>query len=407
MLKAGHGSSTITVVPGEPMGGYADRSGGIDALIDPLEASAITLAGGGSRFALVTLDVVCVNTDVVEQIRRAVCAELAVDSCWVAATHTHSSPDAGCRPGGGTTDPHLAERLVQAGLAAVRRALEGERPTELATVRVPVAGLAERRTAEPSDEMAVPIDALCFSFDGALQGLLVVSPVHPTVFGADSTAISADLNGSIRRALVSRGVPWAVVATGAAGDISTRHTRRERSPEELDRLGSLVADALEPAVAARGASAPSSPPRPVSERLELPAKPPGELPDVLEPVSAGSAPADSRWLWVLRQGIQIAEELAQAGRTTPYEVEIAVLPLGGVALVAIPGELFLSLGEAIRDRLSPAATAIVIGYANGYVGYLPERDAGTCYEVLASAVALGSGERVVDSAVALARKEAA
>src|SRR5690606_32584688 len=63
--------------------------------------------------------------------------------------------------------------------------------------------------------------------------------------------VSADLTGAARRALRGHDAlsgdgprPWVVVATGAAGDVSTRPHRREQTPAELDRLGARVATAV-------------------------------------------------------------------------------------------------------------------------------------------------------------------
>lgn len=43
---------------------------------------------------------------------------------------------------------------------------------------------------------------------------------------------------------------------------------------------------------------------------------------------------------------------------------------------------------------------MVLGYTNGYLGYLPARDTQPCYETYASPVTSGSSEIVVEAAVA-------
>jgi hypothetical protein len=99
---------------------------------------------------------------------------------------------------------------------------------------------------------------------------------------------------------------------------------------------------------------------------------------------------------VFRQGLDIARDLKQG--PTSYAMTLEALDLGAVTLVAVPGELFLELGEAIRSSsANPANPVIVLGYANGYLGYLPTRNAPLGYEVVVSPVAAGSGERVVEA----------
>ena len=69
-------------------------------------------------------------------------------------------------------------------------------------------------------------------------------PCHPTVLGAGNLDISADLSGAFRRQLrAALGQnTWVALATGAGGDISTRHTRRAQDFIELERLGGLLAE---------------------------------------------------------------------------------------------------------------------------------------------------------------------
>src|SRR6476660_720408 len=244
-MRVGHGTARLDVVPGEPMGGYADRSGGVRDVLDPLEVHAVTFADDGHRFALVVADLICVNVDLVERIRNSLRA-VGVQSCWVAATHTHASPEAGCCPGGAATPPAVGDRLEAASVEAVRRAMASERDAGLGYARTPVPALAGRRNVVDPLALDIPVDTITVTAGADVVGLVVVCPVHPTVLPAGNDRVSADLNGGIRRAL-STPDRWVVVATGAAGDISTRNTRQGRGPDELDRLGARVADRIRPA----------------------------------------------------------------------------------------------------------------------------------------------------------------
>ncbi|MGH1565191.1 hypothetical protein [Mumia sp. DW29H23] len=404
MLSIGHGAERVTVEQGEPMGGYADRPSGVDGTLDPLEAHAISLTDGVHRFVLVTVDLICVNTDLVAQVRDTVGDRLGVDSCWVSATHTHASPEAGCHPGGAATPEPVAARVVRACVAAIERAVAQEEACSVHPVRALVGGLAGPRNAPPSEQAVLPVDAVAFAAEGGIRGLLTVTPVHPTVFGADNNAVSADLVGGIRRALAARTNAWVVSATGAAGDVSTRHTRTARSSGEIARLGQLVADALLPlTVEAEGVDEGVLAP-PIRRRVDLLPKTPGELADLPRLLTGEHSDAETRSESVLRQGAVIAAGLAADARTAPYAVDLEVVRLGPVLLVAVPGELFLALGEEIRARLAASSAAIVLGYTNGYLGYLPTHDAGPCYEVLASPVTSGSGKKLADTAVTLAKE---
>lgn len=395
-MLVGFGTARLPVIPGEPMGGYADRAGGVDAELDPLEVRAVVFATPRRSFALVVVDLVCVNTDVVQEIRDAVSGD--VDACWVAATHTHASPDAGCRPGGARTPPELATRLVDAARSAVEAAVQGRITATVGTPRrVEVKGLGGRRSVAHPEPQTVPVDVVAIRGEsGEVTGLLVVQPVHPTVLPPGNRSTSADLSGAVRRAL-GRRIPWVVVMTGSAGDLSTRHTRQARDAAELDRLGALVANA----VFAGCGPAPRRPVdevgTPVGQVVALAPKNAADLPGLDD---LRRRPDQAR---TFQQGLEMATEMLAHATADEFEIRVETVTVGGVALVAVPAEPFLCLGERIRAESPRPAATLVLGYTNGYLGYLPCREAFAepDYEVLASPVRRGSGEQVVDAAVRL------
>lgn len=95
-----------------------------------------------------------------------------------------------------------------------------------------------------------------------------------------------------------------------------------------------------------------------------------------------------------------------AGATgIPETARITAWSLGNLAVVAIPAELFASLGRQIEQG-SPFATTLIVGYANGHVGYLVDRDAETSgtYEALASPYTPKAGEAIVHGAISILRE---
>lgn len=174
------------------MGGYIDRSQGVQGVLDPLEVHVVTFADDGHRFALVVADLICVNVDVVDRIRTAM-RGIGVSSCWVAATHTHASPEAGCFPGGTVTPRPVGDRLVAASLAAARHAMASERAARIGASRTLVPGFAGRRNLADTPPMDIPVDTIAVTAGTDVVGLIVVSPVHPTVLPADNNQVSADL----------------------------------------------------------------------------------------------------------------------------------------------------------------------------------------------------------------------
>jgi hypothetical protein len=76
-----------------------------------------------------------------------------------------------------------------------------------------------------------------------------------------------------------------------------------------------------------------------------------------------------------------------------------------IALVTLPGEVFVELGLAIK-RSSPFKTTLVIELANDAPAYIPTQKAFAegSYETVNSRVQPGSGERMVETAVRLLKE---
>ena len=85
--------------------------------------------------------------------------------------------------------------------------------------------------------------------------------------------------------------------------------------------------------------------------------------------------------------------------------------IGDVALVGVPAEFFTGLGMEIKKR-SPFPNTYVAELANDWIGYLPDREAHQLggYQTwmgLHSYAEVGTGERMVDQAVAMLEQLAA
>ena len=98
---------------------------------------------------------------------------------------------------------------------------------------------------------------------------------------------------------------------------------------------------------------------------------------------------------------------AGVGATLPVEVHAICLG-NDLAIVCLPGEVFVDLGLAIK-RGSPFRTTLIVELSNSVeTCYIPTRAAyaGGSYEVTNSAVAAGSGEMLVQEALKLLRSAA-
>jgi neutral ceramidase len=411
---AGWASADIT--PDVPcwMAGYIARSSPANTVHDPLEAHALALGTPTEALIVVVCDLLSVDELLVEAVRHRVQTERPGASVWLSATHTHSGPDIG-----GPLSEHppaaaIRESIVAGATHAALGAMAALRPVRASWASGEVRGVATNRDHPDAGE-DLTLDLLCLFETDSRESMPIAVfgsfPCHPTVLGATNLDFSADLPGAFRRQLrAALGQDtWVALATGAGGDISTRHTRRAQDFAELERLGgALTKHARSLLAGARPIQI--LPPALGNQSVAL---------DLKAPLSGDAVDAAQRSLTarraeLLRTG-QTAEArtvetmlqgLARAGRAhaaaEPHLLApISVAGLGGLDLVALPGEPYHQLGvEISRDRGGPV---LVLGYTNGYIGYIPTREAyaGLDYEILVSPLAPGGGERLRDAATQL------
>lgn len=393
---AGWAYAPLDVGPDSPMGGYAFRTDGAEGTHDPLEVHVLTLSDLlGRRVAIVVVDVVAINTDVVAKVRSEI-SGLRVDQLWISATHTHAGPDTGCVPGGSRTPQPWLETLSSIIVRTLSAAVVDERPTDGWWGEAKVTGVGGIRSGDGQDAL-LPVSLLVIRDPDTttVRGVVAVIPCHPTVLGPINRLISSDLNGSVRKALQDRfsnesseAPPWVTVATGAAGDISTRHHRRDRSFTECARLGRMIGDRILRSLAETSLvwrAADGTHIKAENLRMALPGR-------VLPRISTDDP--ESR---------DAAAALRSSTRETgTIEIEVSVIRFRELTLVAVPGELFIS--SAKRLAMAIQTPTLVFGYTNGYIGYFPPRDAFARhgYEVMVSPLPPGGTEELLEGIVELA-----
>lgn len=403
--SAGAAQAPFAVPPGTPMAGYAARVGGVTGELDPLTVGALVLTVGHASFVLIAADLAAVDASLVDEVAAA--AGLDRDALAMCASHTHAGPAgviARMHPSDGDgLIPALRAAFVAACVSVIDAARASSEPVELLFGQAESEGLAANRNAlEGPFDPRVSVLATR-NRAGRLTSMVTQFACHPTILSAENRLVSADFPGAYRRAIEAQAwaggeSPVALFVNGAAGDVSTRFTRQSQDMSEVERVGRGVALA---AIRALDDARPLAPEIELARvSVTLTPRSLDDLSVVGSGPSSGDSVAERRKAETRAQGAMLLERLAQAGPDAiRHAFDVPVWRLGELRLVGIPGELFASLGA--RIGASASEPVLVLGYANGYVGYLVDsaaEEAGT-YEALASPFARGSGDLVVGGAV--------
>src|SRR5690349_2032153 len=114
-LYAGACETDITPPLGVWMCGYAFRPTGCTAIHDPLYARALVLNDGNSAIAILSMDLLGLDFDLVDAVRDGIQQETGIPGAAVmlAATHTHGGPNVGHLNCMGSRDPAYTDVLVR------------------------------------------------------------------------------------------------------------------------------------------------------------------------------------------------------------------------------------------------------------------------------------------------------
>jgi hypothetical protein len=457
-LRIGVAEADITPPVGFPMAGYYHERLA-KGTHDPLKAKAIVFRDGREQAALVVCDLTGIAVDLSTEVRRRAAAKTGIPAAHivVSATHSHTAPDytrdlceflrAGAKPAEGRPTPYAA-KLIDGIVTAIVTAHAKAQPAlvEAGSARqeIPIAfnrrfvmkdgsvrtwmSLSQPDVVRP----AGPIDpevglVLARSADGRQPvGLVSNFALHLDTVGG--LLWSADYPYYVEQA-VHKSLGKEVVSifgNGCCGDINhVDPSRKERN--KTDFIGRSLAATVEaglpglrriqhPTLRVRRATVPV-PLQVVSADAVARARPllmeakAGKKTDFFDLVTAYKTVA----LDQLRNQTPHAKaaDLINWGLTRTWAgvgdhlpVEVQVIALGDeVAIVSLPGEIFVELGLAIKEA-SPFKTTLIVELSNCVeTHYVPTRAAyaGGSYEVTNSALQPGSGEMLVEAAVRLLR----
>lgn len=360
----------------------------IERIVDPLYARVAVFDNGRQRLGFVQLDTLSVRWTTVQEIRHRVetACGLPAANLMVAATHNHSGPAVATLCDVPRDDAYVAgmvERVVQAVTAAVANLAEAElgfapgfefglthnRRTALRDGTTTTHGLGFRHPLAlcvegPIDpEVAVLVARRPGS--GALLGAVVNFACHPVHRGGEPV-VTAGFPGVLASEMMRRGCPDLVFLNGACGNISPGNPVMPTQPS-MEDIGRRLADDAFDAMGRMTFQA----------DLELAARQVTvDLPyrRLTDAEVKGTVRGAQRFVDPAaydRAMPQLLERLRQRG-TQPAEVQ--TLRLGDVTYTGVPAEFFVQLGLRIKESAHPWH-GLVVGHANGMVGYIPTREA--------------------------------
>ncbi len=458
-LLVGVAETDITPPTGFPMAGYYHERLA-EGTIDPLHAKAIVFRQGDTASALVVCDLIGIASDLSREIRKRASEQTGIPASHIviSATHSHTAPDymkelylyLGQAEQEALRARYI-EKLISEPVKAIVQAFTDAKPATLAsgtaTQTTPVSfnrrsvmrdGSVQTWQSESNPNRiraAGPIDpqigllAIRDAENGKTRGILSNFALHLDTVGGMKW--SADYPFFIERTLRDTLGPemLSIFGAGCCGDINHANpASSKRNPADFigNSIGNSILGQLSELTPIKNAQLTVK-----SQTLQLP----------LEEATAEQVDRSVQIIKLVKSGTKVefldhvtaykklvidqirhspphaqaaelitwgsSRSLAGIGDSLP--VDVTVMTIGSdVAIVCLPGEVFVDLGLAIKQA-SPFRTTIVVELSNVVETiYVPHRAAyaSGSYEVTNSTVQPGSGEMLVEAAVRLLRQAA-
>ena len=465
-LLVGVAETEITPPVGFPMAGYFHERLA-EGQIDPLKAKCVVFRDGQQQAAIVVCDLIAAAADFTIEVRQRASEKTGIPAAHmiVSATHSHTAPDytrslyAYLRSATTTGQPDATRELRNKYIAsmidntveAIVKANDAAKPVQLESgwceQQTPVAfnrrfvqkdgsvktwvGLNHPDSVRSAGPIDPEIGLLLIRDDaGKPMGLISNFALHLDTVGGSKW--SADypyfIEQCVRKALGPDVV--SVFGTGCCGDINHVNPR-EKERNKTDFIGNSLGETIVAGlpqltriedthleVRSGIVSLPlqDSTKEDVQKAVTvMTAAKAGEKVDFTDHVTAHKRLLIDQIRNVPRHATDAESTLALLmtshwqgiGSTIPAEVNVIALGKD-LAIVALPGEVFVELGLAIK-RGSPFRTTLVVELSNCVeTCYVPTRAAyaGGSYEVTNSTLLPGAGEMLVEEALRLLRSAA-
>lgn len=426
-FRVGAARVDITPKDGTPLGGFYKFRGSAGVL-DPLYAKTLVMEKDGVHAALVVLDLSGTVKPIVAEARKLIQQQCGIegDHVMISGTHTHSGPQ---QPRGSMMD-EITKVNSPAGVSytgmlpvwiadSVKQAKAKLMPVTASSTLGRAEGISfNRRILREGQQEAIwqpqkltskdrpagPVDpevgVLVFEAAGKPVASLLNFAMHPTSVGG-GVKVSADYPGVFTKLVSERhgAEMLSIFANGCCGNINHHDyiTGKRRSTLEL---GTALADAVD-AAWAKLQPLTIFTPRIRSEQVTLKRRRFSEEQIAKAKDMAANMFTKNFGTVPMAETVCILETVAK--QNEPLLAEVQVIAFSEeLAVVALPGEIFVELGLALK-KASPFKHTLIAELANGSIGYIPNREAfpqGN-YEIVSARNDIGSGEKLIEVALKL------
>lgn len=377
MSRIGVFKSDITPPLGIDFIGY-HREEGVKGILDRLFATAFVFENNGEKTVILSVDNIGLLVADTTYIRDEIASQLHLsrEQIMVLYTHTHSGPETeGLESLVQAYKVGLLQNCVQAAIQAndnlqtchvgwgVTNGKLGVNRRELGPNGKVIMGTNLEGIVDPR----IGVLAIKDEVSEKMLGVLVFCTAHPNVLRGDSHVLSGDYPGRTRQILEKMFDCPVVVVQGGTGNVNARW---RGTIEDLEKMALALSGHVLTVL-------PELDFKPISKLSSLSVNHLMGLKRIPDPEGIMKMAQIAEETWgVPTQAWQeaVLRKYEQNERELTIDLEVQLFRLNEGAFAGIPMEPFSETSLTIKDELKNECVFFG-GYTNGYLGYLPTKEA--------------------------------
>jgi len=411
MTKIGFKITCLTPPLGTQLAGHAILDRKATGVHDDLFCRAIVIENNGVDYCIIQNDLIGVDYDFVSVVKEGIVAlGIKDENILVGVTHTHSGPKGLVKNVKGTPEQveltrgkyneELVKQYQKNMIEAAEIALSNKVSCTMRYGFSEIFGISSNRNDK--NKAGDPnLLAMEFIREDGKKILVYNFSCHPTIMNHGNYLITADYPHGVAKNSEGINHEMVMFLNGSAGDVSTRFTRKEKSFEEIDRVGKIIWDKITEALekaevvdieemtiknatyrislkeAESVADAQAKFDRYKAELKEAVEK---NMPDIRTYESF----VEGAQFGLIRAHIHTGEEFA--------EIHYKILKINDLSFVFVPSELFSDLTNPLKEKYGNKL--LFCTYFNGSMGYIADKASydNDTYETQTSNFERGQGE---------------
>lgn len=354
------------------------RENGIQNIDERIYATAIVYETTQSKAVLISIDNIGMLIEDTAEIRKqtAIALKIGIDNIMVVFTHTHSGPaTAGNNSATKAYKAQLITNAVKAAIFADKEKFTSEigwtvgeadlgvnRRERMANGKVKM-GVNDAGAVDPR----IGLMAIKNKETEQIGGLIIFCTAHPNVLKDESEVLSADYPGRARQFLQESLDCPVVVIQGAAGNVNAKH---RGSAEALNKMGTILSECIFKML-------PEVQFKPIASLKCATAKLPMRLKGIPVPQKINAIADLTEVEWGVnteKWRNALIDMHTQGIAELKIDLELQLFQVNEGAFSGIPMEPFVETALELKNAVGNELFFFG-GYTNGYLGYLPIKEA--------------------------------